>query len=205
MSARVIAFVLWAAVAACLTYWALRIGTTAPPLPASVQPVSTAMVLHGDVQRLFASAKPVEIAAAPTAPALASRFKLIGVMAPRAGQGDAAQGLALIAVDGKPPRPFRVGAPLDAGLVLQSVATRAATLGPAQGAAAVKLELPPLATPATGSLPPPPSFSPSYVPPQVAPAIAPTLQPDQAPPLPDTGDDEPVPRTGATLDPNNRR
>ena len=40
-------------------------------------------------------------------------------------------GAALIAVDGKPPKPFRVGASVDDGLVLQSLNRREARLGPA--------------------------------------------------------------------------
>ena len=77
-------------------------------------------------------------------------------MAPK-GRPDAAasgQGVALIAVDGKPAKAFGVGARLDSDLVLQSVSLRTASIGPAQGAASVKLELPPL------PLPPPASCRP---------------------------------------------
>ena len=81
---------------------------------------------------------------------------MIGVVAPRPGER-AAGGLALIAVDGKPPRPYRVGARLDRNLVLQSVAPRSAAIGPAEGATAVKLDLPPPQTAATGNLPPLPA------------------------------------------------
>lgn len=151
---------MWAAVAACLAYWGLRVGVAAPPLPVSVQPVSTAMVLRGDVMRLFAAPAAPD-APLPTEPALASRFKLVGVVAPQTGERSAGEGIALIAVDGKPPRPFRIGSKIDDTLVLQAVARRGATLGPAEGLAAVRLELPPLVAPATGSLPPAPSFEPS--------------------------------------------
>lgn len=179
MSARIAAFFAWAAAAACLAYWGLRVGVTAPTLPASVQPVSTAMVLRGDVLRLFASPS-ATAEATPTEPALAARFKLVGVMAPRPGERAAGQGIALIAVDGKPPRPFRVGATVDEALVLQAVARREATLGPAQGPAAVRLELPPLVPAATGSLPPAPSFSPSAAAP--APLVEQPVEPDFVPP-----------------------
>ncbi|MBK6593938.1 MAG: hypothetical protein IPG23_15055 [Burkholderiales bacterium] len=54
-------------------------------------------------------------------------------------------GAALIAVDGKPPKPFRVGASVDGNLVLQSVAARRATLAAGvDGPAQMTLELPPL-------------------------------------------------------------
>ena len=84
------------------------------------------------------------------------------------------QGVALIAVDGKPAKAFAVGARLDNDLVLQAVSLRTASIGPAQGAASVKLEIPPLPAPATGTLPsgavapsinaPPPIIGPAPIP-----------------------------------------
>lgn len=177
MSARIAAFFLWAAVAACLAYWGLRVGVSAPPLPASVQPVSTATVLRGDVMRLFASPAAPDLAL-PTEPGLASRFKLVGVMAPQTGEASPDAGIALIAVDGKPPRPFRIGSAIDGTLVLQAVARRGATIGPPEGSAAVRLELPPLVPAATGSRPPAPSFSPSPPRSAAAPALPQRAQPE---------------------------
>jgi general secretion pathway protein C len=76
-------------------------------------------------------------AAAPVA-SVSSRFQLLGVVADSDGRG-----AALIAVDGKPPKPYRVGAAVDENLVLQSVAPRRATLAASTSApAAVTLELP---------------------------------------------------------------
>ena len=88
------------------------------------------------------------------------------------------QGVALISVDGKPPRAFAIGSRLDRDLVLQSVSLRTASIGPAQGGASVKLELPPLPLPATGKLPlagaatPDASGSPQFVPPAPAPPVS---------------------------------
>jgi general secretion pathway protein C len=77
-------------------------------------------------------------AGAPTA-SLASRFNLLGVVAARSHSG-----AALIAVDGKPPRPYRVGSAIEEGLVLQSVQRRRAVLAASAGGPAVlTLELPP--------------------------------------------------------------
>ena len=77
------------------------------------------------------------VAAAPT---LASRFQLQGVMA-----GGPNAGAALIAVDGKAAKPYRVGAELEGGLVLQSVQGRQAALaGDMAGPPVLTLELPPL-------------------------------------------------------------
>ena len=75
---------------------------------------------------------------AAAAPSLASRFQLQGVMA-----GGPNAGAALIAVDGKAAKPFRVGAVVADGLVLQSAQGRRVTLGAAMdGPQSLVLELP---------------------------------------------------------------
>jgi general secretion pathway protein C len=81
-------------------------------------------------------------AGAPAGLALArTPYVLLGVLADRA-QG----GAALIAVDGKPAKPYAVGAVVDGDLVVQSVQGRRAVLGDGlQGPARITLELPPLA------------------------------------------------------------
>lgn len=152
MPARLSAFIVWALVAASVVFWGLRLASRSTPAPAHTVAVSTdGASARVDLKRLF-GAPPVAVAdAPPVAPAMASRFQLLGVMAPRQ-PGE--QGVALIAVDGKLPRAYRVGAPIDSDLVLQQVSLRSASIGPRRGAAAVVLELPPLPPPATGSLPP---------------------------------------------------
>lgn len=149
MKARIAAFVVWALAAAGAVYWALRLLAAPAGLPPSVETVSMAGALKGDIARLFASP-----AAAPDAtpmaaePALASRFKLIGVVAGQAP--DRGEGIALLAVDGKPPRPYRIGASLGDDLVVQQVASRSVALGPAAGPVSLRLDLPGLPPPATG-------------------------------------------------------
>ena len=78
---------------------------------------------------------------------------MIGLIAPKSIDAGREQGVALLAIDGKPPRAYRVGARVDQALVLQSVAGRTAAIGPVRGAPAVQLELPVLPPPATGNLP----------------------------------------------------
>jgi general secretion pathway protein C len=69
---------------------------------------------------------------------LSSRFNLIGVVADRSQHG-----AALIAVDGRPAKPYRVGSAIDEGLVLQSVAPRSAVLAASpSGPPVVTLEMP---------------------------------------------------------------
>jgi general secretion pathway protein C len=150
MPARLSAFVIWALVAASAVFWGLRLFVSAPGAPAYTVAVGDTAPTRADVTRLFGA--PAVVAAPSVAvPAASSRFQLTGVMAPRKAGGP---GIALIAVDGKTPRAYRVGAAIDRDLVVQSVSHRSVSLGPARGEASVVLEMPPLPPPATGTLPP---------------------------------------------------
>lgn len=134
---RGVTFVVWAVAAASAAYWVMKFAGSDPSVPR----VAAA-------SRQAAPADPMVVArllghttsAAPTAVAqpTSSRLSLIGVVADRSQRG-----AALIAVDGKPAKPYRVGTAVDEGLVLQSVQPRKATLGPSvDGPASVTLELP---------------------------------------------------------------
>lgn len=159
MLARLCAFVIWALVAATAVFWGLRLFVAAPSAPPGAVAVGDAAEVRVDLTRL--------LGAAPVAPAAAvaeasARFKLLGIMAPPgstlgnpSNPSNAAQGVALIAVDGKLARAYRVGAALDAELVLLSVSLRSAAIGPARGAPTVMLNLPALPAAATGTLPAP--------------------------------------------------
>ena len=134
---RGLTLVVWALATASVAYWGLRLlarpGALAPaPLvvgaPFAPDPAVVARLLGATSAQ-----------AAPQA-SLASRFALSGVVAGAPGGG-----AALIAVDGKPARPFRVGSMVDEGLVLQSAAARQATLGQTRtGPALVTLDMPSL-------------------------------------------------------------
>jgi general secretion pathway protein C len=128
-------FVLWALVAGSAVYWGLKF--TARGGAVAAVPVATHTGAPADpvaVARLL-GANP---AAAAQAPSVASRFALVGVVA-----SSTHQGAALIAVDGKPAKPFRIGAALDDHLILQSVESRRAVLAESPGGpAVVTLELP---------------------------------------------------------------
>lgn len=154
MTARLFAFAVWAALAASVAFWGLRLLVTSPATPAQAVAVSAGAAANADVSRLLGvSSKAVDNDAQLVAPEIASRFRLTGVMAPKSN-ATSAQGVALISVDGKPPRAFGVGARVDGDLLLQSVSLRSASIGAAQAAPSVVLELPVLPPPATGSLPP---------------------------------------------------
>src|SRR5215208_7025845 len=113
-------FVLWALVAASAVYWGLQFTSRTAVVPAAMAVRAPAPADPAAVARLL-GASPAA-AAAPVA-SLSSRFALVGVVASQSHRG-----AALIAIDGKPAKPFRVGAAVDEGLVLQSVEGRRATL-----------------------------------------------------------------------------
>lgn len=167
MPARLSAFVIWALVAASATFWGLRLLVRTPAAPLHAVSVADAPAARGDLTRLL-GAPPVVANAAVSAPELSARFRLTGVMAPKP---PGTHGVALIAVDGKQPRAFRVGTRVDGELVLQSVSLRSAAIGPVQGSPAVVLELPPLAAPATGTLAPAPGLAPPPAPSAAVPPL----------------------------------
>lgn len=148
----------WALVAAAAVAWGLRVFVRPLPVPPGTAVADMAPVLQADLTRLL-GADPPPPAAAPeaAAPAPDARFTLIGVVAPRhVAAGRAArlgEGVALIAVDDRPPRAYRVGARVDGETVLQSVSARGAELGPRGGPVQVALQLAPPPPASTGTLP----------------------------------------------------
>jgi general secretion pathway protein C len=178
MKERLVAFAVWAAVGISAVFWGLRLGASSPAAPAHTVAIAAAAAPRGDLTRLLGAA-PVRESAAVVVNPLASRFRLLGVAAPRQG-GDRA-GLALIAVDGKPARSYAVGAPIDGDLVLQSVHARGARLG-AQGAEVrltLDLSVPPPA--ATGCLPVAPAGAAAARPPALT-ALPAAVRPVEPPP-----------------------
>jgi general secretion pathway protein C len=140
MWARLSSLVMWTLVSASALYWGLQVFTTAPAAPPHTQTVPTAQGLHGGLTRLMGADVPVPVAAAATPPAADARYALVGVLSPHPAAA-AREGLALIAVDGKPAKAYRVGARVDQDNVLQKVGPRSAALGPAGSAAAVSLQI----------------------------------------------------------------
>jgi general secretion pathway protein C len=130
-------FLLWALVAGSAVYWGLKMSARSAAAPAAPVVARTPAAPDPAALARLLGASPAATVAAP-APSLASRFTLVGVVASKSQQG-----AALISVDGKPPKPFRVGTAIDEGLVLQSVQGRRAVLAESAGGPAVlTLELP---------------------------------------------------------------
>lgn len=164
-------FALWLLAAGSLVLWGLKLSASpSPVLPASGAG-RIAAVDADAVARVLGATAALPQAAVAAAPALSSRFQLVGV----AAGADSGGGAAVIAVDGRPAKPFRVGSAVDDGLVLQSVHGRRAVLAASmQGPATLTLELPLLAVArsaatAPGMMPPP----------ATAPVIAPAPGVDQ--------------------------
>ena len=186
MLARLSAFVIWALVAATAVFWGLRLFVRSPAAPTYAVAVGDAGAVRGDLARLLGTA-PITPVVAAAAPEASSRFRLLGVVAPKnagANGVGASSGVALIAVDGKMPKAFAVGAKLDGDLVLQSVSLRTASIASGQGTPPITLELPRVAPAATGTLPlgafggipaviSPPAPVPQYVPQPMQPAQQP--------------------------------
>ena len=142
------AFAVWALVAAVALFWALRLGGSPLATPPHAKPVALDAAAAGDLARVLGGPPPASVAVQAAAPSAPGRFRLVGVAAPKV-EGSGA-GVALIAIDDKPARAFRVGAVVDGDTVLQSVQARLAELGPRGAPASVRLELPALPPPATG-------------------------------------------------------
>ena len=131
----VASLLVWGAVAFSAVTWGLRWSATDQVSSNTIAAVQASPEVDVSAAARSLGAAPVQTVATPT---LASRFQLQGVMA---GGPDA--GAALISVDGKPAKPFRVGAVVADGLVLQSAQGRRVTIGAAMdGPQTMALELP---------------------------------------------------------------
>ena len=133
---RLTSLLVWAVVAYSAVVFALQWGDGVP-VDAVVVGSEQKQVLS-DVDALSVS-KALGVAPVQSASAsLASRFVLVGVM-----DGGPSQGVALISVDGKPAKPYRLGQTVTDGFVVLATGPKKAELGPQLGAAATLfLELP---------------------------------------------------------------
>ncbi len=141
MTARLLTLLIWAAVLATTVVWGLPMFIRATPVPAGAQVVGAGAPSGAGLARLLGT-PPVKVAESAAPVVVDSRFKLLGVVAPRQGQ---ASGLALISVDGKPARSVGVGREIEPGVKLLAVSHRQAELGPGGGLPGFTLALPPLA------------------------------------------------------------
>lgn len=137
---RLLAALVWLLLAFGVVAWSLKL-LPAPPavLPPEAEPVAHAVNAQ-DIARALGpdpvAAAPAPAASAPAIPDL--RIALTGVVADRARGG-----VALISVDGKPARPYRVGSRIEERYTLVSVQRGSAELAPVEsGGRPMTLELP---------------------------------------------------------------
>ena len=136
------AALLWCAAVASAVFWVLNFPSGSavqgvPLVQGSAQATSASSV-QSSVHMARAWGVQVPAPVPEVSIAQSSRFQLWGVVAGASGQGS-----ALIAVDGQPPRAFRVGQTVTDGVFLQSLGPKQAQLGvSAQGSALFSLSLP---------------------------------------------------------------
>lgn len=137
-AARLVTLALWALAAASVVVWGLRLSAPASGMAAATAAPALPAPDPQAIGRLLGAVS--EAPSQALAPATASRFALIGVLAGK----DGSSGAALIAVGGEPARTFRIGAPVDGDLVLQSVGRYGVELGLSGAAPSLKLAFPAL-------------------------------------------------------------
>lgn len=139
--ARAVTFALAALAALSATYWVLK--STQSHSVSIAAPAASSVLVPIDLQsvaRALGGGKEASAASPGSANSGRTPFVLLGVLA----EGTRG-GAALISVDGKPAKPYAIGATVADNLVLQSVAGRRAVLAAgADGPAQMTLELPPL-------------------------------------------------------------
>jgi general secretion pathway protein C len=163
MLSRFFALLIWGAVALSAAFWGLRWFGKSMSVPPGTASATMDNSLKGDMSKLLSGPpKTADSVAVPTQQAaLAGRLQLLGVVAPR-GAGSQA-GVALLVLDGKPARAYRLGQAVDGDLVVQTISQRQVQIGAQGGPAAVSLDLPLMPAAATGTLPPSqPVVTPSY-------------------------------------------
>jgi general secretion pathway protein C len=140
-SARAVTFALALLAALSATYWVLKstqassVSTAVPVASAGLAPLDSK-----SVARALGGGNTVLTSAAGADTSARTPFVLVGVLA----EGTRG-GAALISVDGKPAKPYPVGATVSGSLVLQSVAARRAKLSTGlDGPVQITLELPAL-------------------------------------------------------------
>jgi general secretion pathway protein C len=129
---------IWALAAGSVAYWALQISSNSGQSSLNVATAGNE-TLGGaldatSLARLLGATAPQVVAPA----AVSSRFSLKGVVS-----GSTGKEAALIAVDDKPARAFRVGNAIEEGLFLKSVTARQVTLSTTKdGGTLMTLDMP---------------------------------------------------------------
>lgn len=151
--ARFVTLLVWMAVGASALAWWMSAARPGIP-PGSPVPVAPeAPVAPADWSLMLRGAPSSDQAAAAAAPlgVDASRFRLLGVAGP--ARGGERSGVALLSVDGAPPRALKVGQVIDGRMAVLEITGHEVRIGPVGGPAAITLQAPLLPPPATGTMP----------------------------------------------------
>ena len=133
---RLFTFIVWAAVGLCVAYWAFKFVTTKPVEATAAVALPAVVVDTKAIAKLLGATDNIATQAINT-PANA-KFSLFGLAATSTGHG-----IALIAIEDKPAKPYRVGAKVTDDLVLKSISKVNAILAVSLSAPdGPKLELP---------------------------------------------------------------
>lgn len=131
-----VTFAVWAVAAGSALYWGLyAAGAQNKAVPPSAGSAQTISVDSQVVARALGALAPAGSASA-AAPEVVSRLALRGVVT------HDGRGAALIAVSGKPAKPFVVGAEVESGWKLKSVSPRAAVLSSGEREASLQMPAP---------------------------------------------------------------
>lgn len=190
---RLFTLLVWLLVGLCAAYWAFKFVTTKPVEATAALATPTVVVDSKAIAKLLGATDTVS--KQPTNTAASTKFTLFGLAATAGGKG-----YALIALDGKPARPYRVGSLVADDLMLKSISKTgvvlAASLTSPEG---VTLELPErkpanttaiaavnqIGAPPAGAMPAPPRFpamNTNIEPiPSVAPVLPLAISPNQPP------------------------
>lgn len=129
----VAAVLVWLAAGAVVAYGVMHGMGRGPVVALPVVAAADSEVDPAAVARaLGARSSPVVSASEPAPVDTAGRYSLLGVVAPASASDS---GVALVAVDGQRPVPYRVGAVVDGRWVVTSVNQRSVALAPATGVA----------------------------------------------------------------------
>jgi general secretion pathway protein C len=194
---RLFTLLVWLLVGLCTAYWAFKFVTTKTVEATAALATPSVVVDSKAVAKLLGATDNVAKQSITTA--ASTKFVLFGLAATAGGKG-----VALIALDGKPARPYRVGSVVADDLVLKSISKTGVILAASLSATdGVTLELPerkpinttaiaavnqiaiPPASPPASPLPAPPRFpamNPNGAVPTVAPVLPLAISPNQPPP-----------------------
>jgi general secretion pathway protein C len=144
---KITTFLLWALAAGSATFWGLQavgstnkdganVTTSAASKQIAASSASPEISKAPQIAMALGAKTPIAPTAAGALAAMQSRLQLQGVVV-NGNNG----GAALISVDGKPAKPYRVGSAIEDGLEVTSIKPREASIG-TNGAAAFTLEMP---------------------------------------------------------------